>query len=282
MLFTTMKTTAALVCALLALLSLRTFAKDEPAPVAIPAGLRHEAWDALLKKYVNESGLVAYEQWKASADDMKALDGYLAQYAPKPAPPAEGDELVASAINGYNAFAVRWILANYPTESILSLKDSFEGQRHQIGGATVSLEAIEHGTLRPKIGWRVHSAIVCCARSCPPLQRTAYQPATVDAQIDAAYTAWLAREDLNKFDPAAKKAEISSIFKWFEEDFKKGGGLGGILTKFAPEQDRVMPGSNDFKVEYMKYHWGLNDAGSRGKDYTGANKLWDSITGRFK
>ena len=258
-------------------------AADAPPPaVNLPNGIKHKAFDVLLKKYVNAEGLVNYKDWKANAADMKALDDYLGQYAPKPDQPAEGDELIASAINAYNAFGIRWILSNYPTESILALKDSFEAKRHQIGGETVSLEAIEHGTLRPKIGWRVHSAIVCCARSCPPLQKSAYLPETVNAQIDAAYKAWLAREDLNKFVPAEKKVEISSIFKWFEADFKSGGGIGGILTKFAPEAYRQFLGSNDFKIEYMKYHWGLNDAAGQGKDYSGADKFWDSITGRFK
>ena len=182
----------------------------------------------------------------------------------------------------YNVFGIRGILLDYRTDSILALKDSFEAKRHQIGGETVLLEAIEHGTLRSKIGWRVHSAIVCCAPSCPPLQRAAYLPKTVNEQIDAAYTAWLAREDLNKFTPAEKKVEISSIFKWFDGDFKSGGGIGGILTKFAPEQYRQFLGSNDFKIEYLKYHWGLNDAAGKGKDYTAADKFWDSITGRFK
>src|SRR2546426_11182203 len=71
--------------------------------VAFPAGVKHDAWDALVKKYVNEQGLVAYEQWKKNAADTKALDDYLAQFA-KSGTPAAGNDLAASAINAYNAF----------------------------------------------------------------------------------------------------------------------------------------------------------------------------------
>lgn len=252
------------------------------APAKIPAGIKHEGWDALVKKYVNEQGLVAYQEWKASAEDTKALDDYLAQFAPKPEKPAEGDDLVASAINGYNAFAIRWIISNYPTDSIQSLKSSFPEKRHEVGGEKVSLDQIEHGTLRAKIGWRAHAVLVCCARSCPPLQRFAYQPATVQQQIDTAYRAWLARQDLNKFETPEKKIEVSSIFKWFEEDFNKAGGLGGILTKYAPEQYKQFLGSGDYKIDYLKYHWGLNDQSGRGENYNRAHFLWDELTGTFK
>lgn len=257
-------------------------ADEPPAPAKIPAGIQHGAWDSLVKKYVNEQGLVAYKDWKASAEDTKALDDYLGQYAAEGKKTAEGDDLTASCINGYNAFAIRWIFSNYPAESIQELKDSFTAKRHSVAGEMVSLEQIEHGTLRPHIGWRAHAVLVCCARSCPPLQRFAYVPEKVDAQIDTAYRTWLAREDLNKFLPAEKKIEVSSVFKWFENDFKKAGGLGGILTKFAPEQYREFLGGSDYKIEFMKYHWGLNDQSGEGKDYSRAEFLWDQFIGKFK
>ena len=71
---------------------------------------------------------------------------------------------------------LRWILSGYPIESIWQLKDSFTAKRHDVGGRKVSLDDIEHGTLRPLIGYRAHAVLVCAARSCPPLQRFAYTP----------------------------------------------------------------------------------------------------------
>ena len=183
---TAIRTITALVCALAALLPVSAIAKEKPVPVTFPAGARHDAWDALLKKYVNERGLVAYEKWKASDADRKALTDYLGQFAAAPAKPAAGNDLAASAINAYNAFAIHWILENYPTESIQALPDSFSRKAHAIGGAKVALDDIEHGTMRPLLGYRAHAPLVCCARSCPPLQRTACTAAGLDAQIDGA------------------------------------------------------------------------------------------------
>jgi hypothetical protein len=37
----------------------------------------HSSLDSLLRKYVDDRGLVAYARWKASANDLQALDGYL-------------------------------------------------------------------------------------------------------------------------------------------------------------------------------------------------------------
>jgi hypothetical protein len=46
------------------------------------AEVDHASFDALLRKYVDDRGLVAYARWKASADDLRALDDYLARSVP--------------------------------------------------------------------------------------------------------------------------------------------------------------------------------------------------------
>jgi hypothetical protein len=227
--------------------------------VLVPANVPHEAWDALLKKYVNDRGLVAYADWKKNQADLQALDDYLKQFAEKPQTPASGNDAAASLINLYNATTIKWILSNYPTESIQALKDSFSAKRHEIGGANVSLDDIENNTLRPFLGYRAHAVLVCAARSCPPLQRFAYTGAQLDQQIDTAYGAWLARDDLNQFLPDKKKVEISSIFNWFKNDFDQTGGAKQVLVKYAPQQYHDFLAGGDYEISYLPYNWGLND-----------------------
>jgi len=247
----------------------------EGEPVTVPPGINHDAWDQLLAKYVNDSGLVAYADWKAKQDDLKRLDQYLAQFAETPAAPATGDDKAASLINLYNALTVRTILENYPTDSIQSLIKPFDTKRLKVGGKEVSLNDIEHGALRPLIGYRAHAVLVCAARSCPPLQRLAYRADRLNAQIDTAYLVWLGRDDLNRFLPAEKKVEISSIFNWFKEDFDKAGGPKKVLAKHAPENARHFLASGNYEIIYLPYNWGLNDQGARGKGYTSGRMLWD-------
>jgi Protein of unknown function, DUF547 len=245
--------------------------------VDVRAGIDHGEFDRLLKKYVNEQGLVNYRGWKQNEADVSALDNYLKQFAAKTDDPAPGNEKAASLVNAYNALVLHWILSNYPTESIWQLKDSFSGKRNDIDGGKVSLDDIEHGTLRALIGYRAHAVLVCAARSCPPLQRSAYTADRFEEQDDQAFRAWLAREDLNKFLPSDKKVEISSIFKWFKEDFEKAGGIPKILGRYAPESVREFAGSGNYQIKYLPYNWGLNDQGPHGRNYSRAQFLLDNI-----
>jgi hypothetical protein len=245
--------------------------------VDVRAGINHDEFDRLLKKYVNEQGLVNYSAWKQNANDLSSLDDYLKQFADKIDNPAQGNEKAASLVNAYNAFVLRWILSNYPTESIQQLKDSFSAKRNDIGGRKVALDDIEHGTLRPLIGYRAHAVLVCAARSCPPLQRFAYAAEKFDEQDDTAYRAWLTRDDLNKFLPNEKRVEISSIFKWFKADFDKAGGLPKILGRYAPQSVREFAASGNYEIKYLPYNWGLNDQGPHGRHYSRAQLLFDNI-----
>lgn len=268
-----MKPTFLIITTLITLLSsLFAFGGE---PVTVPPGVNHDAWDDLLAKYVDDHGLVAYAEWKANRDDLKRLDEYLAQFEETSATSATGDDKAASLINLYNALTVRTILENYPTESIQSLAKPFDAKRLKVGGMDVSLDDIEHGTLRPLIGYRAHAVLVCAARSCPPLQRFAYREDKLDSQIDTAYLAWLGRDDLNRFLPNEKKVEISSIFNWFKEDFDKAGGTKRVLPKHAPENARNFLASGNYEIIYLPYDWGLNDQGTQGKDYGRGRLLWD-------
>jgi hypothetical protein len=245
--------------------------------VDVRAGINHDEFDRLLKKYVNEQGLVNYSAWKQNANDLSSLDDYLKQFADKIDNPAQGNEKAASLVNAYNALVLHWILSNYPTESIQQLKDSFSEKRNEVGGRKVALDDIEHGTLRPLIGYRAHAVLVCAARSCPPLQRFAYTAENFDEQDDTAYGAWLAREDLNKFLPSEKKVEISNIFKWFKQDFDKAGGVLKILGRYAPPSVREFAATGKYDIKYLPYNWGLNDQGPHGRNYRRANLLFDNI-----
>lgn len=252
--------------------------KSKNVEVQCPSGINHSTLDRLLKKYVDDQGLVNYSGWKNNEQDRKALDEYLKQFAPKADKPAGGNEKAASLVNAYNAIAIKTILQAYPVESIHETKKPFETKAWQIGGATVSLNDIEVGTLRPMLKYRAHSVLVCAARSCPPLQRGAYKASSFDAQDDAAYQRWLGREDLNKFLPQENKAEISEIFKWFKADFEKSLAVPKVLAKYGPASAKQLTASGkNFDTSYLSYNWGLNDQGAHGRHYTKINLIFDKL-----
>jgi uncharacterized membrane protein YdjX (TVP38/TMEM64 family) len=248
------------------------------APVAVPAGIDHSEWNRLLRTYVNPKGLVDYARWKSTPTDMQALRGYLAEIARPARPEAQGTEKGAALVNAYNALTISWILERYPTESIQALPKSFTAARHRVGGRDVSLDDIEHGTLAPEIGFLVHGALVCAARSCPPLAREAYRPDRLTSQLSFAMLRWLGRPDLNAFDPANHRARVSAIFRWNAADFEKEkGGLRGVLSLYAPDPARAFVLEPATKIDDMPYDWGLNDQGLHGWRYGGAKAWWDRV-----
>ena len=215
---------------------------------------------------MNSQGLVAYEKWKNNAEDRKALDDYVAQFAAA-GRGATGNERYASLVNAYNAFVLQWIVQNYPTESIWALKSSFKEKRHKLGGEMVSLNDIENGNLRPEFGYRTHAVLVCAARSCPPLQQSAYTAGQLDEQVAHTYRNWLGRPDLNEFMIDKNEASVSSIFKWFKGDFEKAGGVKAIMARYAPAPAKGLLERPDCKITYKAYNWGLNDQGPHGRNY---------------
>ena len=160
------------------------------------------------------------------------------------------------------------MVQNYPTKSILATDAPFTTARHNLGGKMVSLDEIE-SELRAMGDPRIHAALVCAARSCPPLRREAYAASRLDEQLDDNVREWLANPALNRFDPQHGRAEISSIFKWYGKDFDAySGGLQGFLRRYAPPQAIRELGQKKFQVSYLTYDWALNDQADFGKNYS--------------
>lgn len=250
------------------------------ATVDVRAGIDHGAWTRLLRTYVDERGLVDYGAWKASGEGREALRAYLARLAAAPEPAAVGADRAAALINAYNALTIGWILDHYPTPSIRALPDSFTAARHTVGGRKVSLDQIEHEALRPQVGYRVHAALVCAARSCPPLSREAFTASGLDAQLDSAMAAWLARSDLNRFDGPPDRVQVSSIFKWFAADFARVGGVKEVLKRHGPPAARTLFVQPRLKIEHLDYDWALNDQ-KPPPSYGRLRLLWDQLRNRL-
>ncbi|MBI5579506.1 MAG: DUF547 domain-containing protein [Deltaproteobacteria bacterium] len=212
----------------------------------------------LLTKYVT-NGHVNYAGFK---HDEARLDQYLTvleQVDPERLP---REEQFAFYINAYNAWTIKLILTGYP--GVKSIKDlgsllqsPWKKGFVRIQGKTFTLDDIEHAILRPRFkDPRVHFAIVCASKSCPPLIAEPYLGAVLDAQLDRS-----TRDFLN--GPANYRLDrntfwVSSIFKWFAEDFNKDV-VGFYVAhaeanlKMSLEADR-----GRIEVKYLDYDWSLN------------------------
>lgn len=223
----------------------------------------HTAWTAILQRRV-ANGAVDYATLQR--EDRVALDSYLATLSGVCAQDYETwtkSAKIAFWINAYNAFTLKLILDHYPIASIRKIgwlpgaafRESFIPMQGLKGG-TISLNDIEHGTLRRAFDEpRIHFALVCASRSCPALRTEAYRAADLDAQLDDQARAFLNDGTKNRYDAATRTLYLSSIFDWFHEDFE---AAAGSVPAFVARYLDAKP-DPDVRVEFLEYDWRLND-----------------------
>lgn len=246
-----------------------------PLILAETAGPDSALWDSLAKRYVNEEARVDYGRWQR--EGVSQLDAFLAQVAAPWPESIDANARKAALINTYNALTVRWVLTHYPVQSIMKTPNPFRAARHTVDGRKLSLDEVE-SRLRKMGDPRVHSVLVCAARSCPPLRREAYTAARLDAQLDDNTRVWLANAKLNEFLSDRKAASVSSIFKWYKGDFGSEQQLRAFLARYSPEGKGAFLLQPKAKLAFKDYDWGLNDASSVGKGYTQWRLYWDVAT----
>lgn len=232
-----------------------------PAENASAAPVDHSAFDRLLKKYVNEKGLVNYKGFKS---EMKAFDQYLDMLSKNP--PASSwskKEEMAYWINAYNAFTIKTILKHYPVQSIKDIGSKIQipfvntpwaEKFFAIGGEKMSLDNIEHGTLRKKFDDpRIHFALVCASISCPRLRNEAFTAEKLDAQLDDQGEEFLNNSAKNKI--SKDQARLSKYFDWYKGDWNNNGQS---VVKWVNKYSTTDITSNT-KIEYLDYNWNLNE-----------------------
>jgi Protein of unknown function, DUF547 len=223
-------------------------------------------WNEILHQYVNQQHLVDYAKLKQQ--DWKELREFVASFGKRGSEELSPDEKKALLINAYNSMTMEWIVENYPVESIWGTQRPFKARRFRLAGESVSLDEIE-SRLREMKDPRIHAALVCAARSCPPLRREAYVGGRLDDQLDANVREWLANSTLNQFYPDRRLVTVSPIFKWYGTDFDEyPRGLRGFLLKFGPPAATEKLRDGKFAIRFATYHWGLNDQSGRGKGYS--------------
>jgi hypothetical protein len=210
-------------------------------------------YSRLLAKYVTPSG-VKYAAWKANGADMEALEAVVDGVAAEPASPARSKEQLAFFLNAYNAWILHEALGKYPTKSVKDpLFTFFTGKRITVAGERMSFNRLEKDIIIPRFREpRVHFALNCASRSCPPLRAEPYAAAKLEAQFEEQTRAYL-NEDRG-IAVRGDSAQLSKIFDWYKEDF---GGEAGVRA-FIPKYRGGKPVPK--KVTYQEYDWSLNEA----------------------
>ncbi|MDG1960260.1 MAG: DUF547 domain-containing protein [Candidatus Binatia bacterium] len=228
------------------------------------------AYGRLLGRYVApgevaglQTHLVDYQAWAADPDYPQAIEALAAAKPPVGVPDREK---IAFWINAYNFLAIKTVLDRYPMESIRDggnfIFPIWKKTAGKVGGADRSLDEIEHEILRGQFAEpRVHMALVCASLSCPDLRVEIYSGARLDGQLEDQSQRFLANRGKGlRPGKAPDQAAVSSIFRWFENDFEAAGGVPAWILAHADAATRAeVVGLRDRGISYLEYDWSLND-----------------------
>jgi hypothetical protein len=218
----------------------------------------HALYAILLSRHLKD-GVVDYSGLQK---DETILDRYLEQLAGVDPQSLDTDEQFAFYANVYNAWTIKLILTRYPNiDSIKDLgslfKSPWKKKIARVDGQLLTLDQIEHDILRKRFGDpRVHFAVNCASKGCPPLQAEPFTGSRLDEQLNRAAKAFINDSRYNRLE--GDTLWVSKIFDWFSEDFDND--VLGTFIKFAeqPLKDKLQRNRNRIRVNYLDYDWSLN------------------------
>eukprot|EP00959_Pyramimonas_sp_CCMP1952_P287619 6015019-Pyramimonas_sp.AAC.1 len=193
---------------------------------------------------------------------------------------------LAFFINLYNLVVLHaFTEIGIPVTSIQRSK-YFDEAKYIVGGFTLSLTDIENGILRAnrkapyhyskQFGAdrvsdyvlplkacepRIHFALNCGAKSCPPIK--SFTKTAVLEELRIVAMAFLEQEDNCTVDEKHGYLYLSMIFKWYAEDFGANGvDTAQFVVQFLrganKEALQRMIAANNVTRKYLKYDWSTN------------------------
>jgi hypothetical protein len=195
------------------------------------------------------------------------------------------NQKLAFWINIYNTAVIHGVIELGLEKSVKEASGFFSRLMYEIGGFRFSLNAMEHGILRGNrrrpYGFlrpfrktdqrmefviipfdpRIHFALVCGARSCPPIGF--YEADQIDFQLQLAAVSFINSTQV-KVLPKERTILISKIFKWYKADF--GGSDSSLIDLLLKHLDEgegttfLQKNRDHLKIRYQPYDWNLNQS----------------------
>ena len=228
------------------------------------AMINYEKWEKILNTYVNNNGLVNYDELKTNRN---LLDNFISTQVENTDISSFSDsEKKAFWINAYNALTMRLIVDHYPIRfgGIRSINWGKPWDiKMKVVGQQLTLGDIEHKILRKwdPIDLRIHFAINCASIGCPKLPNTHFNPDKLEEQLDFEARKFINDSQKVKLDRSKNILYHSAILNWFEEDFLANHpDKLTFIVKYrnAEATQYILSHKNEIILKEMKYDWGLN------------------------
>jgi len=249
----------------------------------------HDSWNTLVTKNVvainhGHSTAVDYAAIKLQHNELKTYLDSLTVVTQSQFDGWQKPKQLAFLINAYNAWTVELIVSNLATEEhrdLKSIKDlgslfssPWSKKFVPLLGKVRSLDDIEHGLIRGAIDDegnatyndpRIHFAVNCASIGCPALREEAYTADMLEVQLQQQTVRFLS--DTTRNMAKDNTLSMSSLLKWYSDDFEKGfrgtNTLGEFILQY-PEAFILMPAqqkalkSGEMKIKFLDYNWDLN------------------------
>jgi len=241
---------------------------------------------SVLSSFVDNRGGVDYKGLKAHPAKLKSFLKSIADLDPRQFAEWPEKEKIAFWINAYNSLTLKAIVDHYPirsswfksfvypANSIRQIKGVWDTLTFPVMGKRMTLEQIEHKKLRANFHEpRIHAALVCAAKSCPPLRNEPFVGSSLDSQLDDQMRAFLSNPTKFLVDRKDRVVYLSKIFNWFGEDFVSRYGTDTEFKRFDKTQRAVLNAVSRFtdsktqtylrkgtyNIKYLNYDWTLNE-----------------------
>lgn len=235
-----------------------------PARSAEPP-FRHDTFGRVLRECVKEAQ-VDYGLLKARPGDLDAYLDQVAAVRPEVFARWPESDRLALLINLYNAQTLRLMVDHYPIASIRKIGllpgSAWRKKVVRWGGQVISLDDLEHEIIRKEYREpRIHFALVCAARGCPPLRDEPFVPDRLDEQLQDQGRRFLSETDKNRVEASTGTLWLSPIFEWFAADFTAGGlSVAEYVKPMLPEAARKeLEAMGEPRIRFTDYDWSLND-----------------------
>jgi len=100
-----------------------------------------------------------------------------------------------------------------------------------------------------KVDPRIHFALVCGSKSCPPIG--VYEEEKIDQQLDLVSAGFINSDEV-MIDKERNKLRLSKIFKWYEGDFGGKKELVDFIIRYRNDvEDKAFLKQNASKLHLL-------------------------------
>ena len=215
--------------------------------------------NTILSSYVDDAGNVNYKGIVKNPFALNEYLNFIEQISPDSHPDyfKTEDSKKAYWINVYNALILKIMIEN-PGKDILDIgyigHDVFL-KRFKVGNKRISPSFIENKILRKMKDPRIHFAINCASKSCPPLGNRILLETDLDKQLDQKAFKFINNTDNVFINHEEQTIYLNKIFKWFEKDFEN---LKSYISIYLDDIDIDL--IENYNIKFFKYDWSKNSS----------------------